>query len=63
MIERNGQLELLLGLEARHDDLLVRLAELDKRVEKTLADCLALRQPTVCDLVCNVSSQELVNGG
>jgi len=32
------QLELLLDLETRHEDLLDRLAELDKRVEKVLAD-------------------------
>jgi len=36
--------ELLMDLEARHDDLLVRLAELDKRVEEVLAECLAVRQ-------------------
>ncbi|HEY4759254.1 MAG TPA: hypothetical protein VIH42_01605 [Thermoguttaceae bacterium] len=47
MIDRDSQLELLLDLEARHDDLLLRLAELDQRVEKTLAECLVLRQPVV----------------
>ncbi len=47
MLDRNTQLELLLELEAKHDDLLSRLEELDKRVAKTLAECLALRQPTV----------------
>lgn len=36
----NGQLETLLDLEARHDDLLRRLDALDKRVERVLADCL-----------------------
>jgi len=35
-----GQLEALLDLEARHDDLLERLDALDKRVERVLADCL-----------------------
>jgi hypothetical protein len=33
------QLDLLLDIEARHEDLLARLAELDKRVERTLAAC------------------------
>ena len=32
------RLELLLDLETRHEDLLDRLAELDERVEKVLAD-------------------------
>jgi len=34
------QVEDILDLEARHDDLLVRLADLDKRVERVLAECL-----------------------
>jgi hypothetical protein len=38
-----AQLELLLDIEARHEDLLNRLAELDKRVEKTLAECQVYR--------------------
>ena len=33
-----AQLDLLMDLEARHEDLLVRLDELDKRVAKTLAE-------------------------
>jgi hypothetical protein len=33
------QLRLVLDLEARHDDLLDRLAELDKRVLRVLEDC------------------------
>jgi hypothetical protein len=37
-------LDLLLDLETRHDDLLARLEELDKRVERVLADCLAVQQ-------------------
>ena len=45
MIDRTAQHELLLDLEVRHDDLLMRLAKLDKRVEKTLAECLVLRPP------------------
>lgn len=48
MFDRNTQLDLLLDLEARHDDLLSRLEELDQRVAKTLAECLLLRQPAVC---------------
>jgi tetrahydromethanopterin S-methyltransferase subunit G len=32
-------LQALLDLEARHDDLLDRLDELDKRVEQVLAQC------------------------
>lgn len=38
-----AQLELLKEIEARHEELLVQLKELDKRVEKTLAECLAYR--------------------
>lgn len=38
------QLEALLDLEARHDELLERLDELDRRVEKVLAECLRGRQ-------------------
>jgi hypothetical protein len=38
-----GQLDLLIDLEARHEDLLVRLDELDKRVAKTLAECQRYR--------------------
>ena len=43
MLAPNDQLTLLLDLEARHDDLLLRLDDLDKRVSKTLAECLTLR--------------------
>ncbi len=32
--------ELLQDMERKHDELLIRLDELDKRVEKTLAQCL-----------------------
>jgi hypothetical protein len=45
MIDHNTQLELLLDLETRHDELLTRLEELDNRVAKTLAECLVLSQP------------------
>jgi hypothetical protein len=45
MDEQTSQLELLLDLDSRHDDLLARLEALDKQVETVLADCLAVRQP------------------
>jgi hypothetical protein len=35
--------DLLRQLESRHDELLARLDELDKRVEKTLMECQLLR--------------------
>jgi tetrahydromethanopterin S-methyltransferase subunit G len=41
--DRSTQLELLLELESRQDDVMLRLEELDRRVEKTLAECLMLR--------------------
>jgi hypothetical protein len=37
------QLDLITDLEARHEELLRRLDELDKRVEKTLAECQVYR--------------------
>jgi tetrahydromethanopterin S-methyltransferase subunit G len=40
-----AQLETLLDLDRRHDELLERLDELDRRVEKVLAEWLAGRQP------------------
>jgi hypothetical protein len=43
MLDRSAQLDLLMDLESRQDDLMVRLEELDRRVEKTLGECLALR--------------------
>ena len=43
MFDRSAQLELLLDLESRQDDVMQRLDELDRRVEKTLGECLALR--------------------
>ena len=52
MFDRNAQLELLLDLETRHDDLLSRLEELDKRVAKTLAESMATRQPNVVPEKC-----------
>jgi energy-coupling factor transporter ATP-binding protein EcfA2 len=43
MDHQTAQLDLLIDLEARHEDLLVRLDELDKRVEQTLAECQRYR--------------------
>lgn len=38
-----SQLEMLLDLDARHDDLLERLDELDRRVERVLVECTPAR--------------------
>jgi regulator of replication initiation timing len=35
--------DLLMELESRHEELLMRLDELDQRVEKTLRECQSLR--------------------
>jgi tetrahydromethanopterin S-methyltransferase subunit G len=43
-MEVAAQLEALLDLEARHEDLLERLDELDQRVETVLRECLPPRQ-------------------
>ena len=40
------QLSLLLDLETRHAAVLKDLEDLEQRIEKTLAECLVLRQPT-----------------
>ncbi len=45
MFDRSAQLDLLLDLESRQDDLLQRLDELDRRVEKTLGECILPRAP------------------
>jgi hypothetical protein len=45
MFDRSAQLELLLDLESRQDEVMLRLDELDRRVEKTLGECLSLRTP------------------
>ncbi len=58
MFERNSQLELLLDLETRHDDLLSRLEELDERVAKTLTECMRLRQSETCPIPNNNSSSK-----
>lgn len=45
------QLDTLLELEARHDELLDQLGELDKRVQKVLAEC-SPQKSTDCQLTC-----------
>lgn len=42
-----AQLQALLDLEARHDELLDRLDELDRRVENVLSECLRSPAPSV----------------
>jgi hypothetical protein len=44
MLDQNAQLSILLDLEAKHNELLQRLEELDKRVLKTLSECLRDRK-------------------
>jgi hypothetical protein len=41
------EVTLLMDLEARHEELLRRLDDLDKRVEKTLAECQGCRTGTL----------------
>ena len=43
MDTRAAQLDLLMDIEARHDNLMLRLEALDKRVERTLAECQGYR--------------------
>jgi hypothetical protein len=43
MNDRSSQLDFLSDLETRQDELLLKLEELDRQVEKTLVECLALR--------------------
>lgn len=43
MFDRSAQLNLLIDLETRQDEVLLQLEELDRRVEKTLGECLSLR--------------------
>jgi hypothetical protein len=45
MEDYTAQLATLIDLDARHDDLLDRLDDLDKRVERVLSECLADRAP------------------
>ena len=44
MEERAANLDVLLEIDSRHEDLLVRLEELDKRVEQVLKEWQAGRQ-------------------
>jgi hypothetical protein len=46
MDTQKTQLSLLMDLEARHDDLMLRLDELDKRVQKVLTECQVVRIAT-----------------
>jgi hypothetical protein len=39
-----NHLDTLFDLETQHDDLLRRLAELDRQVEDVLRECLAVRR-------------------
>jgi len=41
--QRHSELDCLMELEQRHDDLLRRLEELDRRVERVLADWTSCR--------------------
>lgn len=59
MLDRKAQLELLFDLEARHDELLSRLEELDQRVAKTLAECSVLRQSPAATIVNSQGRQHL----
>ena len=43
MEEASRQLHTLVELDARHDDLLVQLDELDRRVSQVLVECQAIR--------------------
>ena len=49
MDAQSGHLKALLELEARHDDLLHRLADLDKRVQQVLARYTPSRHRDVTD--------------
>lgn len=43
MESQSQEFDLLMSLEARHEELLQRLDELDKRVERALAECQVYR--------------------
>ncbi|MCC6126116.1 MAG: hypothetical protein IT426_14235 [Pirellulales bacterium] len=43
MYDRSAQLETLLDLESRQEELILRLEDLDRRVEMTLKECLSSR--------------------
>ncbi len=46
MREIPASVSLLLDIEARQDEVLRQLAELDDRLERVLADCAAFCRPT-----------------
>jgi len=48
MENRAANLDVLLEIDSRHEDLLVRLDELDKRVEQVLKEWQAVRQGADC---------------
>lgn len=50
-------LEILLALEASHDDLLARLDDLNQRVEKVLAECAPARKNDAAAASPGVESQ------
>ena len=50
MDDYTPQLDLLLDLETRHEDLLKRLDELDTRVERVLVDWLTDREASLAGL-------------
>jgi hypothetical protein len=49
MDAQSGHLKALLDLESRHDELLDRLAELDRRVEQVLAQYAPSGRPSTGD--------------
>jgi len=48
MDDRNPPLGILVDLEARQEDLLRRIDELDRRVRKVLAECLPPLKKDAC---------------
>jgi hypothetical protein len=49
-MEPSESIELLRQLETRHEELLQRLEDLDRRVEKTLSDYQSLRKQPSMDV-------------
>jgi len=47
------QLDTILQLETQHEELLVRLEELDKQVVKVLAECQAHAKPPTTEVPSN----------
>jgi hypothetical protein len=44
-VDADAQLEALMDLETRHDDLLTRLDALDRRIKTVLSDCMPGKVP------------------